>query len=280
MIAARFALCLTLMLLLGVTASGFAQTEPTPSATMPAGNTDSTVSPATPGTESAPKDAAPSAKRPTFSLTAETEALQLTDDIETAKAQLKKHPNDPEAHFLMAAAYSRSPYLEQAFKHIKTVKRLLKETKDFEFIDRTVVEYETLLKSNPSNSVVLYRLAMGYYFKGYSIEKYPHHFKYGPTGTAAEYYKKAHDTINRVIQLNPKDTWARNYLGYLVSENGKDLTKAIAIWEESLAVDSKTNPGAYLLLSQAYLQRGDLQNALIYGAKGLEIKQAMGMTLP
>jgi tetratricopeptide (TPR) repeat protein len=247
-----------------------------------------------PATTSAPSEALTPEKRPaetppgetpkkqkrTFTLNADAEALKLTDDIKVAKAQLKKHPDDPEAHFLMAAAYSRSPYLEKAFSHITKVKRMLKEKKDFEFIDRTIVGYETLAETNPNDPVILYRLAMGYYFKGYSLERYPQYYASTPVGDRLDYYQKAKDTMLRVIDLNPKDTWARNYLGYLVSENGKDLSKAIGIWEESLAVDSERNPGAYLLLSQAYLQQGNLKQALFYGAKGMEIKQAMGMTLP
>lgn len=234
---------------------------------------------ATPSPEP-PASAAPTQPKAAFSLNADAEALQLTDDIDVAKAQVKKHPTDPEAHFLLAAAYSRSPYLEQAFKHIKKVKSLLKKEQDFEFIDRTIRDYEGLAQNSPNNTVILYRLAMGYYFKGYSLEKYPHHYANTPVGTANEYYQKSRTTMNRVITLNPQDTWARNYLGYLVSENGQDLSKAINIWEDSLKIDREHNPGAYLLLSQAYLQRGDVQNALIYGAKGLEIKQRMGMTLP
>jgi tetratricopeptide (TPR) repeat protein len=216
----------------------------------------------------------------TFTMEADTEALQLTDDINTAKAQLEKHPDDPEAHFLMAAAYSRSPYLEEAFKEIKKTKNLLKEKKDFEFIDRTIHDYEGLLQSAPHNEVILYRLSMAYYFKAYSLEKYPQHYKNMPTGNASDFYQKARDAMSQVLALNPKDYWAKNYMGFLVSDNGKDLTKAIPIWKESLQIDKDHNPAAYLLLGQAYLQQGDVTNAMIYGAKGIAVQQAMGMTLP
>jgi tetratricopeptide (TPR) repeat protein len=215
-----------------------------------------------------------------FKLSAESEALKMTDDIKTAKAQLKKHPDDAEAHFLMAAAYSRSPYLDKAFEEMKDVKKILRAKQDFEFIDRTLVQYEAMRENTPNDTVLLFRLAMAYYFKGYSMEKYPHHYKDAPVGDREAYYQKAQDTMSQVIALDPQDIWARDYLGYLVSENGKNLSKAISIWQESLAINSDQNPGAYLLLSQAYLQKGDLTNALIYGAKGLEIQQSMGMRLP
>ncbi len=228
--------------------------------------------------ESVEKDGA--AQKSIFSLNAESEVLKLTDDIKTAKKQLSKHPNDPEAHFLMAAAYSRSPHLNRAFKHLKKAKELLETGKDFESIDQALNDYESLLQAEPDNPVIMYRLAFMYYFKAYSIEKYPHHYKNDPVGNKDEFYTKAVQAMNRVIELTPRDTWARNYLGYMVSDNGKDLSKAIAIWQESLNIDNETNAGAYLLLSQAYLKQGDLQNALMYGAKGLEVQQKTGMLLP
>lgn len=239
---------------------------------------DSTPPPAS----SAPVSSAdkPGAKKPMFSLNAESEALKLTDDIQIAKEQLRKHPNSTEAHFLMAAAYSRSPYLNKAFSHIKKAKNLLKAEKDFEFIDRAIQDYESLLQNSPNDPIILYRLAFIYYFKGYSLEKYPHHYKNGPSGNKEEFYQRARETMARVIEINPQDTWARNYLGYLTSDNGRNLAKAIPIWQESLAIDSEQNAGAYLLLSQAYFKQGNLKEALVYGAKGLEIQQKMGMLLP
>lgn len=275
MIALRQITPFLLILALGLVfpmASAQAQTSQPPAQSMDdalAAPDDTPAEPASDGTSKA-----------SFKLGTETEALKLTDDIALAKAQLRKHPNNPEAHFLMAAAYSRSPHLDKAFKHIRKVKQMLKEKKDFEFIDRTIAEYEDLQATNPDNPVLLYRLAMGYYFKGYSLERYPQHYKNTPTGDAKAYYQKAENAMRRVIELNPQDIWARNYLGYLVTENGRDLARAIKIWEESLAINRDQNAGAYLLLSQAYLQKGDLQNALIYGAKGLEVKHAMGMKLP
>lgn len=284
-----------LSLVLGVHLSGWSATinpvtaqEPPAPVAVPEAAAPSVSQPqapvtATPETSQpeAAKTAAPKpAKRAKISLSADKEALKITDDIETAKKQAEANPNDPEAHFLLAAAYSRSPYLEQAFQEIKKTKNLLKANKDFEFIDRTIPQYERLAKTNPDNATVLYRLAMAQYLKAYSLEKYPHHYKNTPTGTPQEFYTKAENTMRKVVEMDPKDTWARNYLGYLITENGKDLAKGIPVWEESLAIDSEKNPGAYLMLSQAYFKQGNLPLAAQYAAKGLAIKQAMGMTLP
>lgn len=239
------------------------------------------VEPATAETTTpSPASETPEKPRPKFSLNADTEALKLTDDIKVVRRQLAKNRMDPEANFLAAAAYSRTPNLAKAFDYIKNTKKILKAQKDFEFVDRTIGEYENLLQSRPNDPVILYRLAFGYYFKGYSMERYAEHYKNRPTGSADEFYDKARQTMQKVIELTPNDIWARNYLGYFMSDNGKDLSKAISVWKESIAIDSEHNAGAYLLLSQAYLKQGDLQNALVFGAKGLEIQQRMGMTLP
>lgn len=270
---------LSLTLVLGIAVPSFAEEETTtPSA-------DTTTIQTAPSETGSPAPSSTVTEKPKpakakFSLNADEEALKLTDDIQVAEEQAAAHPNDPEANFLLAAAYSRSPYLDKAFNQIKKVKNILKAQKDFEFIDRKIGEYETLLSGKPNDPVILYRLAFAYYFKGYGMEKYPHHFKNAPTGNMADFYQKAQDTMRKVITVTPKDTWARNYLGYFVSDNGKDLSKAISIWQESLAINRDQNPGAYLLLSQAYLKQGDLQNAMIYGAKGLEVQQTMGMRLP
>ncbi len=223
-----------------------------------------------------PSPAKAGRKRAVFSMNAESEALKMTDDISTAKQQAKAHPDDPEAHFLLAAAYSKSPYLDKAVKEISKVKQMLKEKKDFEFIDRKLAEYQDLLQSRPNDSVILYRLALANFLKGYSVEKYPHHYKNGPTGSATSFYQQAQNYMNQVISLNPNDYYARNYLGYLVSNNGTNYARSIPIWEQSLKINDSDNVGAYLLLSEAYMKKGDLAKALMYGARGMEIRQRVG----
>jgi tetratricopeptide (TPR) repeat protein len=215
-----------------------------------------------------------------LTMAAKKEVLKVTDDLALAEKQVAEHPEDPEAHFLLGAAYSRSPYLDRAFQHIKTTKELLKANKNFEFIDRTLAQYETMLSNEPNNSILMYRMAMMYYLKAYSLEKYPHHYKNGPTGVSSDFYDKAKTTIQHVIALSPNDIYARNYYGVMVSENGKDLPRALEIWKESLAIDSHENAGAYLLLSRAYMQKGDIMKSLSYGARGLEIQQKYGVSLP
>lgn len=212
-----------------------------------------------------------------ISLGTQTDVLNMTDDLGLAKAQVDAYPDNPEAHFLYAVALSRSPYLEKAFGEVKTVKELLKQKQDFSMIDQTIDQYAALAQDNPTNDVVLYRLAFANYFKGYLVEKYPHHMVNVPHDTAQVYYTTAKTYMNKVIELKPNDISARNYLGHVILENDKDVNQAISVWKASLAVNESENPAALLMLARAYSMQGDIQKALIYGAKGLQQKQAMGL---
>ncbi len=274
----RFALTLSLAGFFLLNAPAFTA-DPTPTQTPPssAQKTDTSTA-ATSATTSNSNNTGKTKK--VFAMTASQDALKITDDIALAEKQAQENPDDPEAHFLLAAAYSRSPHLDKAFWEMKKTKELLKAKQDFEFIDRTITDYEAVRQEQPNDTVVLYRLAMAYFFKGYTIEKYPHHYKNAPTGAAIDFYDKAQTMMRQVIALDPQDTWAMNYLGYLVSDNGKHLSKGIDLWQESLRINDRDNAGAYLLLSQAYMQKGDIQKALVYGAKGLAIQQSVGLTLP
>ncbi|MBY0404888.1 MAG: hypothetical protein K2X66_13390, partial [Cyanobacteria bacterium] len=54
------------------------------------------------------------------------EDLRITDDVELAIDQAQAYPNSPEAQFLLAVSYSRTPYLERALKSIQKTKKLIK----------------------------------------------------------------------------------------------------------------------------------------------------------
>ncbi|MCA9808005.1 MAG: hypothetical protein KC476_08625 [Cyanobacteria bacterium HKST-UBA06] len=215
-----------------------------------------------------------------FSGQIQEDVLNMTDNITLAHEQLKEHPNNAEAHFLYAVALSRSPYLEEAYNEMRQIRSLLKQSRDFGLMDRTIEQYEGLLKNHPNHDVAIYRLAFANYFKGYWIDKEPEDAKLFEHGPSSEYYAKAKTYMREVVSLKPDDVWARNYLGHIVLEHDKDVNSAIAIWQESLSVNDKQNPGALLMLARAYTMQGDIQKALIYGAKGLQQKQLMGLSVP
>jgi len=201
------------------------------------------------------------------------ETFLLTDDVDTAQAQVDKYPEDPEAYFLLAVAYSRTPYFEKAFQAAKKAKKLIKQSPEgYAKFDGKIGEYEKMRDANPDDTRVLYRLGFAYFMKGYALEK--NYIKDSPD-TPAKFYTLAEQHMRKVIALDPKDIWARNYLGYLLvdADENANLDKAIALWEESLAMNAE-NPGANFMLGQAYLKKGDLRKALQYGAKGLAARQS------
>lgn len=229
------------------------------------------------------KPAAPAAStndKADFSFSAETDALKITDDIAIAQEQVNQHPDDPEAHFILASALSRSPYLERAFAEIKQVKELLKARQDFTFIDKTITQYEALHNNEPHNTIITYRLAMGYFFKGYLVEKYPHHMANIKHDAASVYYDKAKGFVQQVIAANPDDYFSYNYLGYLTMESEKNMDGAIQLAQTSLGINKDNNPGAYLLMAKAYSTKGDIQKTLFYGARGLQLLNSLGYKKP
>jgi hypothetical protein len=207
----------------------------------------------------------------------EKHTLNLTDDIPTAEAQAAAHPTDPEAQFLLAIAYSRSPYVEKALAVLQRTKRLIKDRQDrLATIDRLITEYESALAARPNDTRVLYRLAFGYYLKGMGLKKY----KAVDPAEQLAWIHKSQATLQQVITLDPADIWARNYLGFVLAEEGTDtqtpalLTQAEQAWTTSLKVNA-VNPGAYWLLAQWSIKQGNLLKAAHLAEKGIQARQQM-----
>ncbi len=195
----------------------------------------------------------------------------MGDEITQAEKTVQAAPNDAEAHFLLALAYSRTPYLERALEELDLSRRIAKKSPEgFALFDRKIAEYERLKASKSPDPVLLYRLGFAYYVRGYAVEK-------GYIKDAAkavvpnEFYEKAEEAFRQLIRLDQEDFWARNYLGYLLVERNpqSNYQEAVQLWRESLAI-SQDNPGACMLLGQAAMQQGDLRQAVVYSTKALK----------
>lgn len=207
-------------------------------------------------------------------LNIQQEALNITDDLFIAQQQAMAYPDNPEAQFLLAVAYSRTSYLEKALKTVQKTKKIIKNSPEgYKTVDHLIDHYEDILTYRPNDPLVHYRLAFGYYLKGYGIEK--NYIKDSPE-PADTFYNKAEATMRRTIELSPGDIWARNYLGFLMLERKpeENLTPAIQEWEASVNVESN-NPGAFFLLAEAYLKQGNLRKALQYANQALASKDLM-----
>jgi Flp pilus assembly protein TadD len=200
-------------------------------------------------------------------------ALSITDDLQAVEQQVESHPDDPEAHFLMGVAYSRTPYVERALQELEKAKKLARQTPEgYGLFDRKIAEYERMQARQPDNPIILYRLAFGYYIRGYGAA---HGYIKNSEQPAAFYYDKAEVAFRHLMVIDPTDFSARNYLGYLLAERepDKNYFAAVTLWQESLAITDE-NPGAYMLLGQAAMKKGNLRQAVEYSAKALKARNA------
>lgn len=202
---------------------------------------------------------------------AHEELLNITDDLSVLEEQVKAYPNNPEAHLLLAVAYTRHiEYFERAIKTLRRAKRLIKKSPEgYKTADKLIEHYEQILTYRPNDAKVLYRLAFGYYLKGYGIQK---NYIKNTTEQPDPFFDKAEATMRQAIAADPTDIWAKDYLGYLLVERNpeQNLDPAIQIWEDALQLDAK-HPGTNILLGEAYLKKGDLKKALQYASQSFHI---------
>lgn len=199
------------------------------------------------------------------------EVLGMGADITQGERRVKAFPNDAEAHFLLALAYSRTPYLERALEELDLSRRIARKSPEgFALFDRKIAEYEKRIDAKSPDPVLLYHLGFAYYVRGYAVEK-GYIKDSAKTVVPNEFYDRAEKAFRQLVRLDQDDFWARNYLGYLLAERNPQSNhqEAVQLWRESLAI-SEDNPGAYMLLGQAAMQEGDLRQAVVYSAKALK----------
>lgn len=221
-----------------------------------------------------------------------TEDIALTDDINIAKAQVAKYPDNPEAHFNLAIALSRTSLIEEAIKELRTTKLLLRKPENVGVIDKKINEFIEILKNDPNANNVRYRLAFSHYLKAYllskSLEKsremIPFKNKKKPTKinlfssnkllthyNHPEIQKNLKLSIfyfNELLKTAPKDPWAKIYYGFILVEQNNDVNKARELWKEVLNQDVN-NPAPYFFLGELHIKEGNLKEGI------LEISQAL-----
>lgn len=202
----------------------------------------------------------------------------LTNDYAFLESQVNAHPDDPEARFLLAVAYSRTPYAERALEELDIARKLTRKSKEgFALFDRKIAEYERMLQKNPEDTLVIYRLGFAYYMRGYAvangyIKKPAQLLNNRPPNY---FYDQSEKTFRHLIEVDNTDISAMNYLGYLLAERAPETNynEAVSLWKRSIAVN-RENPGAYMLLGQAEMKRGNLRQAIAYSALALQYRNA------
>jgi len=83
-----------------------------------------------------------------------------------------------------------------------------------------------------------------------------------------ELFARAATTFEQVLERDPNDAFALNYLGYMFAERGLHLQRAVELLQRAIAIDPES--GAFLdSLGWAYYKLGDLAQAQHYLALAL-----------
>lgn len=221
----------------------------------------------------------------------ETEDIFLTDDLNIAKAQVQKYPDNPEAHFNLAIALSRTSLVEEAIKELRMTKILIRKPENAGVMDKKINEYKEMLKennnSNSSNSI-RYRLAFSHYLKAYLIskniqkskdknQKKPKSLNLLSSNALSlndknpEIKKNLEESVNyfkEQIKQNPDDIWAKIYYGFILAEQYNDLANAKKLWTEAHA-QNPNNPAPHFFLGELKIKEGNLKEGI------LDISQAI-----
>lgn len=111
------------------------------------------------------------ARKP-IEVTTEAEAINITYDVGLARDQVKAYPDDPEAHFVLAVALTRTSQVEEAWKEVNISRRLAQNVGGPEYFNKMIDEYESMLAHSPDDNKVRYHLAWAYYMKAYLLTEY------------------------------------------------------------------------------------------------------------
>ena len=84
-----------------------------------------------------------------------------------------------------------------------------------------------------------------------------------------EYFDRAVETFQRLLEIEPNDAYALNYLGYMYADKGIRLTEAVALLEKAIALEP--NNSAFLdSIGWAYFRLGELAQAEHYLQQALD----------
>ena len=212
-------------------------------------------------------------------LNTETEDIALTDDINIARAQVAKYPDNPEAHFNLAIALSRTSQVEEAIKELRKTKILIRKEENKGVIDKKINEYKEILKNDPSANNIRYRIAFAHYLKAYLISKEIEKLKEEKKGKSLSLFSpkslvsndknpKILENLNlsihyfdELLKTNPSDNWTKIYFAFILAEQFNETKKARELWNEVLKQDSN-NPAPHFFLGELHIKEGNLKEGI------------------
>lgn len=220
----------------------------------------------------------------------DTEDIFLTDDLNIAKAQVLKYPDNPEAHFNLAIALSRTSLVEEAIKELRKTKLLIRKPENAGIIDKKIIEYKEMLVENSNATYannIRYRLAFSHYLKAYLISKEIQKSKAQKTKSKSlnllnskpfslndsnpeikNNLRQSISYFDEQLKTNPGDIWTKVYYGFILAEQYNDFQNAKKLWTEA-AKQEPSNPAPHFFLGELKIKEGNLKEGI------LEISQAL-----
>lgn len=181
-------------------------------------------------------------------------------EIEQLQRRVDANPTDPDAHFDLAMGLGRTVKLESGYTELKKVHEL-----DSTYADKVIARYKPMVEQNKQNVEAHFRLAFGYFFKGYGYELDANAAKDDPAkaealrADSAKYKGMAKESFQTILEVDPKYVWAYNYLGFLWGADG-NLDQALTILKQGLSVED--NAVGHFLIGQVYFKQGNVPGGL------------------
>lgn len=213
----------------------------------------------------------------------ETEDIFLTDDLSIAKAQALKYPDNPEAHFNLAIALSRTSLVEQTLKELRKTKLLIRKPENSGIIDKKINEYTEMLKDKENeehSGTIRYRLAFSHYLKAYltskDIEKAQKAKEkkanalldsnpFSLKDSNPEIKKNLEQSVyyfKEQLKASPDDIWTKVYYGFILAEQYKDYENAKKLWTDAVR-QNPNNPAPHFFLGELKIKEGNLKEGIM-----------------
>ena len=188
-----------------------------------------------------------------FVLTAASFGWVMTSEYEKEIAQkeaaMRANPASPDAKFDLAITYAYTNKIEAGLD-------ALKKTADLAggnvkgYSEQLIDRYYDLMKKNPKDWKIRFRLAFAYYFGGYKAY--------------------AIQELQNVANIQPGNAWPYGYMAVIYAEEG-NWKQGIVSMKKAIAIDS--NVAAFHLgLGQAYYKTGNSYGGFMETAEALRLK--------
>jgi tetratricopeptide (TPR) repeat protein len=182
--------------------------------------------------------------------------------LEEANAAAKKYPDDRVLRAVRASILAETGKTNEAAAELKTLldgkndretyvtlAQIYEKGKDYVQMEKAIDEAAKLSESNDDKESIAF-------MRGAMYEK-------------MKKYDAAETEFRKVLEINPKNASALNYLGYMLADRNVRVPEAVQMIRKALEMEP--NNGAYLdSLGWAYFRTGELDQAEDYLRRAIE----------